>query len=266
MGWFKRKAPKREADDDGPTFAPPSQEKVAYRALCLATIGLKGTIEHWITDQEETESGRQAKREHSQRLDAWARAEGLGRHFSPEEKRVLSIPIGKWPEQDLLDAHWRSEAFGVLAWSLSLIDRMPAWDRVIGVEFPEIHHVSGLLSPTKEFLWRVKLRPATDLAKMQVRAKAWNWRARTTRLIRENHPLPPQITWDELLKVSSHGHYEEGDTPPPIRDDFPVLNKAYRELTDGEYQEILSIAQERHFAMNWLCGYSEDWDSTPTGT
>ena len=43
---------------------------------------------------------------------------------------------------------------------------------------------------------------------------------------------------------------------------------SYRDLTDEEWSSIRSIAFERHFALNWLCGYAPDnrWDETPTDT
>lgn len=39
-----------------------------------------------------------------------------------------------------------------------------------------------------------------------------------------------------------------------------------RRQEEGDYSEMTSIAIERHYALNWLCGYAEDWDSVPTET
>ena len=268
MGLFgrkKKKQPDPTDDDDVPGFPPPSQEAVAWRALCLAAMSWRGIVEYMAAEGVRVGVPQDV---HQKPLDSvvnWVKREQVDRQLSPEERNVVFVPLLALTRQQMLDAHWRHEAFGTVCWALSLVEKMPPWDQSFHSR-PELFKETGVKGPAKEFIEKVRLRSREEVTRMQETAKAWNWRARTTRLIRENHPLPPEMTWDEVIRFSSHGYHGHGMIPPPIRDDFPVLNKAYRELTDGEYQEILSIAQERHFAMNWLCGYSEDWDSTPTGT
>jgi hypothetical protein len=33
-----------------------------------------------------------------------------------------------------------------------------------------------------------------------------------------------------------------------------------------EYNLVRSITAERHYALNWICSYSNDWDNVPTPT
>ena len=49
---------------------------------------------------------------------------------------------------------------------------------------------------------------------------------------------------------------------------FLAFGKAYRDLGPEEYAIATSIARERHFALNWLCGHAPGnrWDETPTDT
>ena len=58
------------------------------------------------------------------------------------------------------------------------------------------------------------------------------------------------------------------ETRIDIHDDFPAKGKAYRDLTADEWSEVRSVCAERHYALNWLCGYApgNDWDHTPTET
>lgn len=51
-----------------------------------------------------------------------------------------------------------------------------------------------------------------------------------------------------------------------IDGDFPAFDKAYREATAEESEVLRSIALERHYTLNWLCGMGEDWDEVPTDT
>lgn len=45
------------------------------------------------------------------------------------------------------------------------------------------------------------------------------------------------------------------------------VRAAHADLTAAaDDDRVTSIAVERHFALNWLCGYSDDWESTPTDT
>lgn len=73
-------------------------------------------------------------------------------------------------------------------------------------------------------------------------------------------------SWPQQDIADADGALEAGDAPEVIGTDFPAFGKAYVELDADEYAVTTSIAQERHFALNRLCGYSRDWDKTPTDT
>jgi hypothetical protein len=60
--------------------------------------------------------------------------------------------------------------------------------------------------------------------------------------------------------------YASGNLPHLVDGDFPVMGKGYAQLTDEEFTKIASIAKERHYALNWLCKFNDDWDNIPTGT
>jgi hypothetical protein len=51
-------------------------------------------------------------------------------------------------------------------------------------------------------------------------------------------------------------------------DDIRYFDKPFRNLSGEEKQLAKSIIMERHFALNWICGYSKgnSWDDTPTST
>jgi hypothetical protein len=54
--------------------------------------------------------------------------------------------------------------------------------------------------------------------------------------------------------------------PTAIDGDFPAFGKAYSALTEREFVHCAWIAVGRHRALNWLCGYAENWDEVPTDT
>ena len=60
--------------------------------------------------------------------------------------------------------------------------------------------------------------------------------------------------------------YEQGVLPSPLRGDFRAYGKVYRHLTHEQHAEALSIAIERHHALNWVCGAGTGWDDVPLDT
>jgi hypothetical protein len=45
-----------------------------------------------------------------------------------------------------------------------------------------------------------------------------------------------------------------------------TFGKPYAELTESEWSTMQSIASERWYGLNWVCGYAMDWDKVPTDT
>jgi hypothetical protein len=84
-----------------------------------------------------------------------------------------------------------------------------------------------LLAPTADFRRTAKLRSAEDIERARDLAERWHRRARTRQL-------------------------GEGDDPQVERVDLDA--------------DVTAAAVERHYVLNWLCGYASDWDSVPTDT
>jgi hypothetical protein len=243
----------------------PEQREVAFRALFLSALVIRGEFEmiaHLCKDAGVPAEGLD---ERVEALKNWLRTEGVQQHLSDAERGLLAQPLGGWDEQAVIDASWRKESLGVLLWALSVLDAMPAYD----TEFPEKVHMEGVgwLRPASEFLSEVKVRSPEEIGRARDIAELWHWRARTRQLQEQGYKAPDEFgSLDEIVKMAARLARENGDIPPPIDDDFPAFGKAYRDLTEGEYSRATSIAMERHYALNWLCGYAEDWDEVPTDT
>jgi hypothetical protein len=80
--------------------------------------------------------------------------------------------------------------------------------------------------------------------------------------------LPSAYTIEKVIELTASKSAENGDLPRPIGSDFPAMGKPYRDLSPEEFAILTSIAQERHKALNWLCGFSSSglWADTPTST
>jgi hypothetical protein len=179
------------------------------------------------------------------------------RRLSPHEAALAARPPSDWDEQDTVDALWRGEALGTLAWALSLVESMPAYD----TPFDHLELARGLDVAAAE------LRRVDELQRARATARLWHWRARTALLQQEGSLALPE-RWrslDQLVAAAAMRGHEEGHLPPPARGDFAAFGTTYRRLGDEQRALAWSIASERHHALEWLCG-STAWDDTPTDT
>lgn len=176
--------------------------------------------------------------------------------FSAQELALLSHAPAEWEHQDVVDAIWRGEALGTLGWALGLVE-LPAFD----MAFDHVAVARGLDLDT------AKLRSGDELEHAREAARLWHWRARTALLHAQGElELPARwSSFDQLVATAAMRGYEEGLLPAPTRGDFPALGKIYRHLDEEQRALLLSIAAERHYALEWLTG-DDAWDEVVTDT
>ena len=127
------------------------------------------------------------------------------------------------------------------------------------------------------------LRPLAEIEAARERIKLWHWRARQLALERQGTPWPPTDaspeaiadlrnqgldSLDGLVRAGTRILLRQGKLDESIDDDFVAKGKAYRALSNEEASELMSIATQRHKALNWLCGLALDlnWDEVPLET
>ena len=238
---------------------PPSQDTVAWRAVGLHALVIRAEFEYafQITpDPEAPELAGLALRVRA--LGAWMGKQDVHRHLTLRERALVARPLGGWPEAEVVDISWRKESLGVLLWALSCLVEMPPYDR----EFPDQVHLEGIgwLLPVREFLERAALRPLEELLHAHEVAELWLWRARATRMQQAQPRLAKRYNLLQIIREAAAKGHESGDIPPPIAGDFPALGRSYARLKDQDRAVARSIAEERHFALHWLCGEAEDWE------
>jgi hypothetical protein len=156
----------------------------------------------------------------------------------------------------VVDAIWRGEALGTLLWALQLAE-LPAYDHAFDP------HTVGAAD-----LDEGELRDGDEIELERDSARLWHWRARTTELQAAGKLELPEryATFDQLIAATAMRGYEQGVLPAPMRGDFRAYGKVYRHLSPEQHAEALSIALERHHALNWLCGAGPAWDEVPLDT
>jgi hypothetical protein len=192
------------------------------------------------------------------RIKLRSRRDVLGRVRAlsdPLRVALSRLPEGK-DDPAVVEIVWQGEGLGTLLWSLGLVELEP-YDRPFDPEWL-------LATPTAPG----NLRAKPEIEHALETARLWHWRARTEALLAAD-ALELPTSWEsfeQLVAVAAMRGYEKGLLPSPLRGDFPAFGTGYRELSDAQRLEIVSIAYERHRALEWLVGAGRGWAETTTDT
>jgi len=202
----------------------------------------------------------------------WALLGPLRAQLSPREQQFAGTNMTTMTQAQRVAASWRTEALQALLWALGIVPEIATYDMPAGDAPIKAYSAAGFDSA----LASAKLRPLAELAAARGIAETWLWRARTQQVIKEGRSLPqsPQLlhagikTYDDIVRVTAKMASKRGAIRDIIDDDFPIFGKAYRAASEKEYNLARSIAMERLFVLNWLCGRAPEgrWDETPTDT
>jgi hypothetical protein len=186
------------------------------------------------------------------RREVVERCESLGRLVG----RALEQLAEGGEDPAIVEAVWQGEGLGMLLWAFSLVG-LPPYDRPF--DYERLLEVKG---------GDAQLRPIDEIEAARETARLWHWRARTSELQSRAEGLLPARwqSFDQLVAATAMRGHERGLLPRPLRGDFPAFGTVYRQLNADQHAEALSIAWERHRALNWLCGLGADWDDVPTDT
>ncbi|HSV86040.1 MAG TPA: DUF4272 domain-containing protein, partial [Levilinea sp.] len=188
--------------------------------------------------------------------------EDLTQHLSRSECSLLYKLPGSWKHTDINSAAWRTDALGSLLWALSYFEELPPYDLKFNRKM--VLDTTGVLAYTTNFAQCALLRPVNQIRHARSVAELWHWRSHTrSRQDAKNRGVTASLSASTIQEAAKNA-FVERNIPRPIEGDFPAFGKPYAALTPKEHSRMASIAYERHFAFNWLCGYSFDWDTTPT--
>lgn len=231
---------------------------------------LKQLFRQWSAkDREDFEAEAILGREkHWQRL----RQTEIWNAVSPIERELADTTIVSMTHEQQLNASWRMESACVLMWSLGMIPSLPRYDEQASHDPLKRAASEGI----DQFLTAARLRDPVEIDFVRSDAELWHWRSRTRQLIDEGRKFPADEktraagfeSYDDVVRFTARKQFERGRIAECTEEDFVAFGKAYRNLTTDEWSEVRSITMERHYALNWLCGYAPGnrWELTPTST
>ncbi len=232
----------------------PGEASVRERALAVGALIQQYEYERLIREAREDADRDDARTDdeivppdlvREARRHRWLVLARLGDVLGREERDAIETEPGAWTDAQCADASWRSEAFGVLAWSLGLLATIPRYDDSFDDE--------ELLDVYEELLEGTAvtaLRNWDELARASKRAEEWHARSKET----------PSGNRRALARASRPDPLDS----EPVEGDMCLWGKPYFRLDNDEMDLARSIAYQRHYASVWLLGGHFGWDDVPT--
>lgn len=224
-------------DEDIPDPEPPLPARVARRALVLSALCCRSGIED-DADNPEAEAFRRD-------VLAWLEEVGASEEAEPEERAVLSAPLGTLTERQVIDCGWRAEGLGVLAWALGRCD-LPSYQTTVSA--PDVADTIDFMKPeAARMIDGAKLRDSEQLETLAERLLALHWRLRQFSL------NPEHMDFESFARTAYFGPLDVGGLDL-VRGDLAVDGRPLMDVGESRWNECMSIARERQQAANWLCG------------
>jgi hypothetical protein len=226
---------------------PPSSVRIASRALALAAVTARALLEQDDSSIDEKEKQRQA-------VVSWANKVSADKEFEPEELEILATPVGKLNQRTAINSTWRLEGLGVLAWALNLVEQAP-YDELVdtGLLLDTLYQSASLIleSPL------VRTKEETEEYGEQIFALHWRLVEFSLNSEIMNFAEIIQQPWIGLRDLSAF-HLIDGD--------LALGGQRIDKAPANIFSQTMSLAVERHHAINWLLGYNPVYSEIDTST
>lgn len=244
--------PQPEAIEEPDTErVPPSADRVARRTLALAAVSARALLEQEDRNDPNVEDTRK-------RIIEWIQSIGIDEELEPDEWKVIQRPLGRLSQQEAINATWRLEGLGVLAWALNRQELLPIDELVQPNKLlPSV----GLLHVDRAnaLLAEPALRAPEELQQLADRMFALHWRIR-------NYSLKPEaMNFREFAKTAWFGPLDITGLRL-IGDDLALGDHPIHEAPREAVGTASSAAMERHQASNWLVGEHPVYSDVDTPT
>lgn len=224
-------------DEADKALTRPTPKRVAQRALVLASVVCRGSIEQDAGNQE-------ADRFRFKILD-WLKSCDAESELEESERDTLLTPLGKLSPEQHSTATWRAEGVAVLAWAIY----RAALPQYYGFSPPRaVADALGWLTEAGcRLVASAQLRPATEISALAQRLFALHWRIADFRLRRTpiNFRAFAQEAWFGPLDITGLSL---------IDDDLAFGNQPIGSISGHDFSMQQRLTEERRRAVEWLVG------------
>lgn len=221
-----------------PASGPPAAERVARRALCLAAVACRGSLER--------DAAHPQAEQFRQQIWVWAHSLGLEAELEADEAGVLQTELGRLQQRHQNDAAWSAEAVATLAWALGTIER-PRYDTPCAPA--DVARSLGFMRGwPQNVLTQPTLKPPLELYNFQQTHFALHWRLRNYTRSATSLDFRDLLAkhWPDVI---------EAESMALIDNDVAIGSRPLTALDAQQAQTLARMAAERQRAANWLLGY-----------
>lgn len=240
-----------DVEDEYVDIQPWPVQVLVGRLVSLVTLGRRGMLE-----AEEADDLFEAETDRFE-LHSWAALE-LQTALSTEEARILSVPVSELTDEDLAACSDALTAAAAIAWALRVVPTdtlsIPA-DTIDGERV--LDWGPKPWTKVRPMARAVRVRGDDELAHEREK-----WDVVTWRLSLFQDPDSTQTDRAALnqtmAEASTAGLLENDGT-----DLLTGTGVSFAQMTEGQLSGIEHLATIRLRALNWVCGFGDDWDSAP---
>lgn len=245
------------ADQREQKILPPTALRVAQRMLVLGCVLERGWIESAAIGSDGSAPDLAYAELQCGKLLRWMTTLDLEGEFEPQEKDLVLAPAGALSEQQVVDATWRAEGIGVLAWAVQRFD-LPPYDEFVDLSL--LAEAMQFLKPgAAQLLTAPGLRSCEELEQMRRSILALHWRLVDFRIRPHSMDFATFVCTAWFGPLTLEGlRLQKGD--------LALHEYSIAQAPPELYDCCASIAVERHTAINWLCGTAELYSDVTTDT
>jgi hypothetical protein len=228
-----------------------SPETVARRCVILASIIQRFSID--ATPQDDPY-------EVAFDLREWLRSERLWDEATPGEQAFFKRPPGRPEPEDDPDVALVAESLATIAWGLALLPSL-AYNRLTRLA-SLIQEIPGPWESTSSWISKQTLRAEAEIARMRETHEVWHWRfeIEVDRRSSTGHEL---IEIENLIRTVTQEAVAADLLARGKEGGFTIDGVAVTALAASDIAEHQLLTQERLIALNWICGFGDDWDNVP---
>lgn len=226
---------------------PPTPSRVAARSLVMAAVTCRAFIEKDAGNADQFWA------------DAlhWLDRLEIGGEVEAWEREILDTPLGQLGQRSQIDAQWLSEGLAVVAWALGRY-ALPDYDAQVTPA--KVANCLGFLGSIEQtVLQRPTLKPQTELLSFRESMFSLHWRIREFKLNAQ------ALDFADFAKTAWFGPLSL-DGLRLVENDLAIGDQPISKTRIEDISLVLSTAQERHRAINWLVGESAIYSETETST
>jgi hypothetical protein len=229
--------------------------QVAARCIILASMLHRIAIEEFAGEAE----GDLAAEAFD--LRAWLHTEGIWDTLTPRETAFLSAAVGTIAPADLVAASWQGAALDALAWALRLLPNLDSAE--LGDTRQLIEEIPRPWQKTGQWITSRELRPEPEIARQREIAEIWEWRV-ATEIPRRQATGRELAAIEEAIASTTREGEAAGLLAPGMSGGFRLSgNDSITRVGGDELDRLAAITTERLLALNWLCGFGDNWDAVP---